>query len=162
MTERERFSLASAFEAADEDRVAEWVGEFLADRGSDNATLAAALAEQPHYWLGPIRLPVNDLVQLAGPSEEEVCPVEPDEWDEDVETMQESLEEGWQPPPLLVEFGDGELLVQDGNHRYDALVDAGSSHVWAFVWFDEPDERARFCADRPDIDDGGSVPISDG
>ena len=47
-----------------------------------------------------------------------------DEWEEDVETMEESIEQGWEPPPLLAEFQDGRLLLQDGNHRYEAMVRA--------------------------------------
>lgn len=43
-----------------------------------------------------------------------------------------------QLPLLLVDFRDGELMIQDGNRRRDALVDAGASHVWALVWFDTP------------------------
>lgn len=80
MNQREHFSLASAFEAAKGDQLARWVGDFLSDPGSDNAPLAAALAERPHYWLGPIRLPIADLVRLAGPNDEDVCAVEPEEW----------------------------------------------------------------------------------
>src|SRR5256885_11753784 len=49
-----RFSLAGAFAAAadGDDTLARWVGDFLASHGSDNAVLAAALAQDPHWWLG--------------------------------------------------------------------------------------------------------------
>src|SRR5688500_1606553 len=112
-----RFSLTSAFVAAQQDALPLWVGDFLASRGSDNAILAAALAQKRHWWLGPIRLPVDSLVRLAGPEDEALVPIDEDEWESDVEEMEESLEEGWQPPPLLVEYQDGKLLLQDGNHR---------------------------------------------
>jgi len=142
-----RFSLASARVAATEGRAAEWVGEFLASRGSDNAILAAALAQDRHSWVGPLEVAVTDLVPLAGPADEVVlCPVEPDEWEADVESMEESIEEGWDPPPLLVEYQDGQLLLQDGNHRYDALLRAGASRAWALVYGPEDLDLERLVA----------------
>ena len=56
------------------DRVAEWVGELLASPGSDNAILAAALAQREHWWWGPVRVPVDDLVRLAGPEDDVLVP----------------------------------------------------------------------------------------
>ena len=149
MTRRQRFSLASAFDAAKEDKLPLWVGDFLADRGSDNAVLAAALAQERHWWLGPIRVPIQELVRLAGPEDDAVCPIEPAEWEDDVEQMEESIDEGWEPPPLLVQHRDGRLLLQDGNHRYEALVREGVSEAWAIIWFDDPEERERFARARP-------------
>ena len=119
-----RFSLASARAAAAEDRTALWVGEFLASPGSDNGILAAALAQKPHWWVGPVRIPLDDLVRLAGPETDALVRVPSDEWEEDLDEMQESLEQGWEPPPLLAEYQAGRLLLQDGNHRYEALVRA--------------------------------------
>src|SRR5438045_662770 len=52
-----RFDLASAQAAAAREETALWVGDFLASAGSNNATLAAALAQRRHWWLGPIRVP---------------------------------------------------------------------------------------------------------
>ena len=130
-----RFSLATARIAAEQGRAAEWVGDFLASRGSDTAVLAAALAQERHTWVGPIDVAVADLVPLAGPADEEVlCPVDPVAWEADVESMEQKIEDGWEPPPLLVEYQDGRLLLQDGNHRYEALVRAGASRAWVLVY----------------------------
>jgi hypothetical protein len=144
---RDRWSLASAREAAADGRTAEWVGGFLSTAGG-NAILAAALAQDPHWWVGPVRLPVDALERLAGPEDEEVlCPIEPDEWEDDVDGMAASLEAGWEPPPLLVEHQDGKLLLQDGNHRYEALVRQGAETAWALVYFDDEATRDAFAAD---------------
>lgn len=148
MPSTRRFSLASAFAAAAEDRLALWVGDFLASRGSDNATLAAGLAQRPHWWLGPLLVPLERLVRLAGPEDEVECTVEPDEWEDDVGSMEESIEQGWEPPPLIAQYRDGELLLQDGNHRYEALVRAGETHAWVLIWFDDPADRDAFDLDR--------------
>jgi hypothetical protein len=126
--------------------LATWVGEFLASRGSDNAVLAAGLAQRPHCWCGPIRVPINRLVRLAGPEPDAVVHIEPNEWEHDVEAMEESLDEGWRAPPLLVELRDGKLLLQDGNHRYEALVREGVGHAWVIVWCDDDDAFDEFVA----------------
>jgi hypothetical protein len=90
-------------------------------------------------------VPLASLTQLAGPEDEDVLiPVETEEWEEDVEKMEESVEQGWEPPPLLAEYQDGELLLQDGNHRYDALQRAGEDKAWVLVWFTSEAERDGF------------------
>lgn len=143
------FDLASARRAAAAGRTAEWVGRFLATEGG-NEVLAAALAHDRHWWAGPIRVPLGDLERLAGPEADEVlCPVDPREWEDDVASMEEHLEEGWDPPPLLVQGEpDGRLLLQDGNHRYEALVRAGASSAWVLVYFDDAASRDAFARDR--------------
>ena len=139
-----RFDLASARRAAEHDETALWVGDFLASRGSDNAVLAAALAQREHWWVGPISLPLPELTRLAGPEDDALCPVPDEEWEEDVSDMEESVDRGWEPPPLLAEFQNGQLLLQDGNHRYEALERAGARRAWVLVYFDDPAEWERF------------------
>ena len=60
-------------------------------------------------------------MRLAGPEDDALVPIDEDEWEGDVDEMEESLDDGWEPPPLLAEYQDGRLLLQDGNHRYEAL-----------------------------------------
>lgn len=103
--------------------------------------LAAALAQDKHWWLGPLEVPLESLVRLAGPEDEALVPIAEDEWEGDVGDMEESLEEGWEPPPLLAEWQDGRLLLQDGNHRYEALQRAGEETAWVLIYF--PSESAR-------------------
>jgi hypothetical protein len=140
------FSLASARAAAAADNTAIWVGEFLASRGSDNEILAAALAQKPHWWVGPVLVPLEDLVRLAGPEDDALVPIETEQWEGDVEEMQESIDQGWEPPPLLAEYQDGRLLLQDGNHRYEALVRAEETATWVLVFFDQEGEYEAFIA----------------
>jgi hypothetical protein len=143
------FSLAAAMEAAEHDRLALWVGEFLASRGSDNAALAAGLAERPTWWTGPQRVQLSELVQLAGPEDDDVLiPIEQEDWEDDVGAMEESIEQGWEPPPLIAQYQDGRLLIQDGNHRFEALQRTEETEAWVIVWFTDEAERDRFAAER--------------
>jgi len=140
----DRFDLESARRAAESDRTALWVGEFLASPGSDNEVLAAALAQRRHWWVGPISVPLDDLIRLAGPEDDALVPIADEEWDDDVSSMEASVEEGWEPPPLLAEHQDGRLLLQDGNHRYEALVRSGAPSAWVLVYFDDQATRDAF------------------
>lgn len=144
---RTAFSLASARAAARAGETATWVGDFLTSEGG-NEILAAALAQQPHWWLGPVQVPLAELERLAGPDDEEVlCPIEPEDWEDDVSEMADRLEEGWEPPPLLAEHQDGRLLLQDGNHRYEALRREGADAAWVLIYF--PDEATRDAFEVP-------------
>jgi hypothetical protein len=143
-----RFSLASARAAAAADETATWVGEFLASPGSDNAMLGAALSQKPHWWVGPVAIPLDDLVRLAGPEDDALVQVTSGEWEDDVEEMQDSLDDGWEPPPLLAEYQDGRLLLQDGNHRYEALVRESEPAAWVLIYFESPGDRENFIANR--------------
>ena len=143
-----RFDLASARAAAAADRTAIWVGDFLSSPGSDNVVLAAALARKRHWWVGPVQVPLRDLVRLAGPEADVLVRVPLERWEDDVSGMSDDLEHGWDPPPLLAEYQDGRLLLQDGNHRYEALARAGEPHAWVLVFFDDPAERDAFVVPR--------------
>jgi hypothetical protein len=71
-------------------------------------------------------------------------PIDEHEWEADVQSMEASVESGWAPPPLLAEYQDGRILLQDGNHRYEALVREGAASAWVLVYFDDRHERDRF------------------
>jgi hypothetical protein len=86
------------------------------------------------------------LARLAGPEDGIDCPIAPGEWEHDVGAMEESLDDGWEPPPLLSCVENGALVLHDGNHRYEALQRAGAEVAWVLVWFDDPGERAAFAA----------------
>jgi hypothetical protein len=145
MGDGERFTVESAREAAGRDELAEWVARFLASPGSDNPLLAEILRDPPRTWIGPVRLRLDQLHRLAGPPDHPVlCPVDEDDWRDDVDDLEEKVEEGWEPPPMVVTFRDEQLVLEDGNHRAEAIRRAGEEGVWAVVSFHDPAERDRF------------------
>ncbi len=145
MTGDQRFSLASSKRAADEGRLDQWVVDFLASPGSDNAALAAALAMSGATYLGPIRFELDRITPMAGPDGDAVVvPIAKEDWESDVEAMEHSIMEGWYPPPLLVSHHDGKYFLEDGNHRYETLRRSGATHAWAILLFEDEAERGRF------------------
>jgi hypothetical protein len=143
MSETQQYSVDDARQAAARDELGDWVARFLASPGSDNAALADQLSGR--WWLGPVQLPLSRLHRLAGPPDAPVmCPVDEDEWGDDVDEMAQSVEEGWEPPPVIVSHRDDHLALEDGNHRVESLRRAGVHEVWAVIGFEDPEERERF------------------
>lgn len=143
----ERFTVESARRAAERDELGAWVARFLASPGSDNAPLAHALTHPPRTWIGPVQLRIDQLHRLAGPPDHPVlCPVDDDYWRDDVDDLEEKVEEGWEPPPMIVTFRDDRLVLEDGNHRAEGIRRTGEREAWSVVSFDSPEERDRFLA----------------
>ena len=145
MTNDDRYSVDAARAASERGELDRWVAEFLASPGSDNAVLGELLTDEPRWWLGPVQLPIDQLNRLAGPPGEPVlCPVDEDEWRDDVDELEEKVEEGWEPPPMVVTYRGDQLHLEDGNHRAEGLRRTGETEAWAVVSFESPEERDRF------------------
>jgi len=145
VTDDQKFSLASAMRASDEGLLAEWVSDFLASPGSSNPALAAALAMRGATYLGPIRFALDRITPMAGPDGDDVIvPVSKEDWEFDVEGMEQSVDQGWHPPPLIVSHRDGKYFLEDGNHRCETLRRAGTTEAWTILLFADEVERDRF------------------
>ena len=149
----DEYTVDTARRAAERDELEDWVARFLASPGSDNALLAERLREPPRWWLGPLELPIDQLHRLAGPPGQPVLEVvDEDDWRDDVEDLAERIEEkeDWDPPPSIVSYKkSGQLVLEDGNHRVEALRRAGEDRTWAIVAFEDPAERDRFEVPSP-------------
>ena len=147
MTSGDEFTTDAAREAAGRDQLGEWVADFLGSPGSDNAALAHQLNGGPRWWLGPVQVPLDQLHRLAGPPGDPVLQeVDDDEWRDDVDDLSRRIEAGLEPAPVIVSYRDDQLVLEDGNHRVEALRRAGSYQAWAVIGFDDPQERDRFVA----------------
>jgi hypothetical protein len=145
MTEHGSQSIDAARVAAERDELGSWVAEFLASPGSDNAELGEELTKRLQWWLGPVEVPLKRLHRLAGPPGDAVlCPVDEDDWRDDVDDLAQKVDDGWEPPPVIVSYRDGQLVLEDGNHRVEGVRRSGAHHTWAVIGFDDPEERDRF------------------
>ena len=147
MSTDETYSTEGARAAAGRDELAAWVAEFLASPGSDNAELAAALTDRPRSWLGPVQVPLDRLNRLAGPPGHPVLEtLDDEEWRDDVDDLADHVEDGHEPPPVIATYDGGELVLEDGNHRVEALRRAGIEQAWTVIGFDTPEARDEFVA----------------
>lgn len=147
MAPTDEFTVESARAAAADDELGDWVRAFLSSPGSDNAALAEQLAEQRPYWLGPVRLRFSELHRLAGPPDEPVLERLDDDDLDTVESMEESIDDGWEPAPVIVSAKGDQLVVEDGNHRIEGLRRSGRRNYWALVCFEDEAARERFVED---------------
>ena len=138
------FSLSTARDAAAAGTLDTWVSEFLRSPGSDNAELADLLGSARRWWVGPVLLPFDQLHRLAGPPDEPTLARFADEDLETVEDMNDSIEDGWEPPPVVVTARGSQLVVEDGNHRIEGMRRAGRTEGWAVVAFDDADGAEQF------------------
>ena len=142
MTDEEQFTIETARQAAAEERLGEWVTRFLASPGSDNAELAEMLSEPPRSWMGPVEIPLDQLHRLAGPRGHPVLePVDDEEWRGDVDDLAGKVDQGHQAAPVIATHKGDHLMLEDGNHRVEALRRAGEPRAWVVIAF--PDDAAR-------------------
>lgn len=127
------FTVDTARSASESDRLAEWVVEFLASDGSDNAELGEQLRADYAEWSGPVELPFDRLHRLAGPPDQPTLDRLDDDDLETVDGMQDSVENGWAPPPFVVTWQDDHLVLEDGNHRVEGLRRNGDKKYWCVV-----------------------------
>ena len=101
-----------------------------------------------------MRLPLDQLNRLAGPSGHPVLvEVDEDGWRDDVDDLEEKVEEGWEPPPMVVTYRDDQLHLEDGNHRVEGLRRTGETEAWAVVSFGSEEERDHFLERAPQAAD---------
>ena len=87
---------------------------------------------------------------MAGPPDAPVLEVvDEDDWRPDVEDAAERIEGGWEPPPVIVSYRAGQLVLEDGNHRVEGLRRADTDLTWAVIAFENPDERDAFVPPEP-------------
>lgn len=147
MSSEPDYSTEGVRAAAERDELMDWVVDFLGSPDSDNAALGTSLRQEGLTWAGPIRVPIDELVRLAGPSDHPVLqPLDDDEWRDDVDELASDIEAGAGPPPVIVVFRDDQLVLEDGNHRVEALRRAGRDDAWAVIGFEDTEERERFIA----------------
>lgn len=144
--DQHEFSVDGARRASERDDLNGWVRHFLSSPGSDNAELGEQLTEDPRWWIGPIQLAIGTLHRLVGPPEDPVlCPLDDDEWRDDVAEMAEKIDDDeWEPPPVVVMYRDGHLVLEDGNHRVEGLRRAGEDQAWGVVGFESAEARDHF------------------
>jgi hypothetical protein len=147
MSESDEHSVDAARAAADRDELGRWVASFLASPGSDNPELGRQLTDTCRWWLGPVQVPLDRLHRLAGPAGAPVLEVvDDDEWRDDVNALTASIEDGHEPPPVIASYRDDQLVLEDGNHRVEALRRAGVNVAWTVVGFTDADARDYFAA----------------
>lgn len=142
MSSDQSFTVRTARDAASTDALGEWVAAFLASDGSDNAELGEQLDADHPIWFGPVQIAFDRLNRLAGPPDHPTLERLDQDDLETVESMEESIDDGWAPPPFVATWQDDHLVLEDGNHRVEGVRRAGDDSYWCVVGVRSDDERA--------------------
>lgn len=130
----ETFDVEGARRAAAEGWLGEWLVASLRRDPGANRNLAAILKGQEPLLEAPMRMPLAELPQMAGPGPDFKWAKDPAEWEAGIAALL-PLEPESLPPLILRETAGGRHL-SDGNHRLDAWQRRGETHGWVVVWRD--------------------------
>lgn len=131
--ENMKFNVEEAIDYSSKGKIEEWVHIFLNSVGN-NVAFSEGLKLQKRYWLGPILYDLEKINRCCGP-EEDIKFHEPTEnWEKTVQKMMELIQNGWDMPPLIVNHDKGQLEINDGNHRHEALMRSGIEKFWVIFW----------------------------
>ena len=132
--EIDTFDLAAAIQASDAGLLEEWVHEYLHGPGR-NPEFSRGLRLQPRRWHGPLSVPLQSLRRSCGPEADMPFREPLDAWERAVGHFAALSAPVEAFPPLLVRYEQGDLVVSDGNHRYEAFARRGLATCWIVIWY---------------------------
>lgn len=84
--------------------------------------------------LGPLFIELDKLKRCCGPEPEIQFVVPADGWENHISYFQSLIRNGWNMPPLIAYNEGNYLLVNDGNHRLEAMRREGIEKCWVIIW----------------------------
>ena len=127
-------TLTMASQYAEDGRIDMWLQDFLRADGKNLALADGLLKEERHYF-GLLEIPLDLLANVKHGAPEYLHAANDIQYFfEVVERMKESLADGWDAPPLIVEYVYGNFQVDDGRHRLETYRQLGFKKVWAVIW----------------------------
>ena len=124
----------SAREFSAAGRLEEWIHLFLYGEGN-NKPFSDGLKIEPRRFLAPEKMNLNRLARCCGPEAEMQFNVPEEGFIKRVGNIFDRYKNGnWDMPPLIVCRGGNGYIINDGNHRYEALKKAGEAQHWVIVW----------------------------
>lgn len=127
------FTLQGALQHGYEGRIEEWVHAFLLGAGH-NPFLSFVLSLKKRYFINPVIFRLNAFNRNCGPEPHMKYQVKKPGFEFIVANMMTSLKNGWDIPPLIINYEKGQFDLSDGNHRYEALTRFGLTHYYIIFW----------------------------
>lgn len=126
--------LQKALHAKKNGRLIEWVQEYL--KTEKNYGLASALKKHTATMVDIVEFPLAELKKIEGP-EPEPDRESLDQWEKRVSTIEALINQGYEPPPLIVTDYWQPLEIADGNHRHEALLRNGIKKYWTIFFIQD-------------------------
>lgn len=150
----QKFNLASAQQAQKAGEIEQWVHDYLCGPGN-NRSFSDGLRREKRLWWGPFEAELMRLQRTCGPEPGMPYRVPEAGWLNRVNRFAASFEKIRDFPPLIIQWVNGQLLINDGNHRYAAYQEVGLTHCWVIMWW------ADLTSYREFVHRGGGITVID-
>ncbi len=136
------FNVNEAIEFYKRGEIEKWVHLFLNSVGN-NKPFSEGLKLQKRYWIGPILIDLDKLTRCCGPESEMEFYNSRESWEMEISKFQKLIRDGWDMPPLIVQNTQGKLIVNDGNHRIEAMKRENIQKCWVIIWESDSEENIK-------------------
>ena len=133
----------SAIEYSKQGKLDEWIHTFLCGEGN-NISFSHGLKLENRYYIGPIKMPLDFFRRCCGPEENIKYHIDKIGFENRVDAIKIKLQSGWDMPPLIINYADGRFELNDGNHRYEALIRSGIKEYYVIVWITKQNDYQQF------------------
>ena len=133
-------NLKSAIEYGRENRIEEWVHEYLCGEGN-NKEFSDGLKLEPREYEKPKLMNLDLFTRIYGPEPGMKFSIKEDDteqikwfWLNTGGILERYRAGNWDMPPLIIQDCSGEYELNDGNHRLEALKILGIKEYWVILW----------------------------
>ena len=137
------FTQQTAIEHARAGTLETWIHEYLQGEGR-NSPFSDGLRLAPRQYWGPILFPLALLSRCTGPEPEMQYQVPVHDFEPRVVNIQKVIDAGADLPPMIVNYSSGTLQLNDGNHRWEALVRSKVESFGIVIWTTGEGDLAQF------------------
>jgi hypothetical protein len=137
------YTSMSAIEYSKLGKLDEWVHSFLRGEGN-NIPFSTGLKLENRYFIGPVRMPLDIFQRCCGPEDNMKHQIDRNGFEYRVDAMGTRLQNGWDMPPLIINYANGRFELNDGNHRYEALIRSGVKEYHVIVWITGQNDYEQF------------------
>jgi len=127
-------TLTEALIASRDNDIETWIHNFLRSGDNPNIALSEGLKKEKRYYEGPIKVSLDRFERVCGPEKSMLYQVDETYFNNRVKKMMDAINDGWDMPPLMIEIRDNGFYMNDGNHRYEALMRLGIKTYYVIFW----------------------------
>jgi hypothetical protein len=133
-------TLKSAMEYSNQRNIEQWVHEYLCKEGN-NIEFSHGLKLEKREYEGPKLMNLDLLSRIYGPEPGMKYSISEDNkeqiiwfWSKVNGILERYKAGNWDMPPLIIQDCGGEYVLNDGNHRFEALKILDKKEYWVILW----------------------------
>lgn len=136
-------SLSNAILYGNKGKIEKWIHDFLCGKGG-NKPFSDGLKLFKRHFIGPIKVSLNNFKRCCGPEDNMKYIIDKDRFEHIVSKMINEIKNGWDMPPLIINYSNGVFELNDGNHRYEALKRSEITEYYAIIWITDEEDLHSF------------------